>query len=98
MRSTSSLRRKKNMDDIIIRREFEQNHIEPIEEEPMRPVKPWDLLNKDNWTMEEVRAKRLEICDQCPELIHMTKQCKKCGCFVQLKTKLESAFCPLRKW
>ncbi len=64
----------------------------------MRPVKPWDLLNKANWTMEEVREKRLEICNACPEFIHITKQCKKCGCFMELKTKLEDAFCPLRKW
>ena len=64
----------------------------------MRPVKPWDLLNKDNWTMEEVREKRLEICHACPELINITKQCKQCGCFMELKTKLENAFCPLRKW
>jgi hypothetical protein len=68
------------------------------EKEIMRPVKPWDLLNKANWTMEEVRAKRIEICNECPEFIHITKQCKKCGCFMELKTKLEEAFCPLRKW
>lgn len=63
----------------------------------MRPVKPWDLLNKDNWTMEEVRAKRLEICGECPELTK-TKRCRLCSCFMPAKTYLEEAFCPLRKW
>ena len=63
----------------------------------MRPVKPWDLLNKDNWTMDEVREKRLEICNSC-EHLNVIKQCKMCHCFVELKTKLEDAFCPLRKW
>lgn len=63
----------------------------------MRPVKPWDLLNKDNWTFAEVRAKRLEICNECPEL-NKIRQCKKCHCFVDGKTALENAYCPLRKW
>ena len=63
----------------------------------VRPVKPWDLLNKANWTMAEVRAKRLEICNECPELTK-TRQCKKCHCFVDGKTALENAYCPLRKW
>ena len=63
----------------------------------MRPVKPWDLLNKDNWTFPEVRAKRLEICHECPEL-NKIKQCKLCHCFVSGKTALENAYCPLRKW
>lgn len=63
----------------------------------MKPVKPWDLLNKDNWTIEEVRAKRLEICNAC-EHLNKLRQCKKCMCFVDAKTHLENAFCPLRKW
>lgn len=63
----------------------------------MRPVKPWDLLNKANWTMEEVRAKRLEICGECPELSAI-RMCKQCHCFVDGKTALENAYCPLRKW
>ena len=63
----------------------------------MRPVKPWDLLNKDNWTMEEVRLKRLEICQSC-EHFNALRQCNLCHCFMDLKTKLENAYCPMRKW
>ena len=63
----------------------------------MRPVKPWDLLNKDNWTMEEVRNKRLEICSGC-EHFNKLRQCDMCHCFMDAKTWLENAFCPLRKW
>lgn len=63
----------------------------------MRPVKPWDLLNKDNWTMEEVRNKRLEICGEC-EHFNKLRQCDMCHCFMDAKTWLENAFCPLRKW
>ena len=63
----------------------------------MRPVKPWDLLNKMNWTMEEVRAKRLEICNECDKL-NKIRQCTLCHCFVGAKTALSEAYCPLRKW
>lgn len=69
----------------------------PKERDNMKPVRPWDLLNKDNWTMEEVREKRLEICNACPDLL-ITRQCKHCMCFMDIKTKLENAYCPLRKW
>jgi hypothetical protein len=61
-------------------------------------VKPWDMLNKENYTNEEVSKERLSICKACPELIKLTTQCKKCGCFMHAKTKLEKATCPLGKW
>lgn len=61
-------------------------------------VKPWDMLDKDNYTTEDVSSQRLSICKQCPELIKLTTQCKKCGCFMFAKTKLEKATCPLGKW
>ncbi len=78
-------------------REKEVMRHDAKQKDDMRPVKPWDLLNKENWTMAEVRAKRLEICGECPEL-NKIRQCAKCHCFVDMKTKLEDAFCPLRKW
>lgn len=67
--------------------------------EKKRAVKPWDLLNpsKDHATDEEAQ-KRYDICDWCPEFISLTKQCKKCGCFMNLKVKLQEATCPLGKW
>jgi hypothetical protein len=40
----------------------------------------------------------MSICLGCPELIKATKQCKKCGCIMELKTKLPHAECPLQKW
>lgn len=62
-------------------------------------TKPWDLLNpKKERSAEEKANDRLSICKECPELIQMTKQCKKCGCFMELKVKLEEATCPLNKW
>lgn len=67
--------------------------------EKKRSVKPWDLLNpsKEHASDEEA-FKRYEICDWCPEFISLTKQCKQCGCFMNLKVKLQEATCPLGKW
>jgi len=59
---------------------------------------PWNLLNPANYTDDELGKKRYEICLTCPELIDLTKQCRQCGCFMILKTKLKTAVCPLKKW
>jgi hypothetical protein len=62
-------------------------------------VTPLDLLNPmTKNTSESESEKRLSICKVCPELISLTTQCKKCGCFMVAKTKLEKAKCPIGKW
>jgi len=62
-------------------------------------VTPLDLLNpKTKHAAKTLAEQRLDICKQCPELISLTTQCKKCGCFMSAKTKLEAAKCPLGKW
>jgi hypothetical protein len=59
----------------------------------------WDMFDPSVPTVtNEVAQDRYSICIQCPELINLTKQCKKCGCFMVAKTKLEKATCPLGKW
>lgn len=64
-----------------------------------REVRPWDFLNPNTeYATKEEAERRFKICDYCPELISLTKQCKKCGCLMHLKTKLEKAVCPLGKW
>jgi hypothetical protein len=50
------------------------------------------IANKD------LTKSRLKICGECPELIKPTWTCKKCGCFMKVKTKLENVVCPLGKW
>lgn len=68
-------------------------------ENEQREVRPWDLVNPNTeWASEEKANDRYNICKSCPELIKLTKQCKKCGCFMAAKTKLEHATCPLEKW
>lgn len=67
--------------------------------ENLGDTRPWDLINPETeWASDEVAEKRYAICKECPELIKLTKQCKKCGCFMAAKTKLEKATCPLEKW
>jgi len=62
-------------------------------------VTPLDLLNpKTKSTTDDLFNQRYSICLQCPELLQITKQCKKCGCFMNMKAKLESAKCPIGKW
>jgi hypothetical protein len=60
-------------------------------------VKPWDLINGDR-SPEELAASRLEICKGCEWFRQKTQTCKKCGCFMKLKTTLEKAKCPIGKW
>lgn len=41
---------------------------------------------------------RMNICIQCDEYIEATEMCKKCWCFLPMKTKLAPATCPKHKW
>lgn len=59
----------------------------------------WDLIKSNTeYVSDEESNFRFEICKACPELVKLTKQCKKCGCFMNAKTKLDKATCPLGKW
>jgi len=57
-----------------------------------------DLFTGKPRSEEEVAKERLEICYGCEHFIQLSKQCKKCGCFMRLKTKLKEATCPIGKW
>jgi hypothetical protein len=62
-------------------------------------TRPWDVLNHNAPKSSVFEAQeRLDVCLECPSLIHATKQCKECGCFMALKVKLKEATCPLGKW
>jgi hypothetical protein len=62
-------------------------------------TRPWDLIGPNvEWAKKEDAENRLSTCNECPELIQLTKTCKKCGCFMTAKTKLLKATCPLGKW
>lgn len=60
---------------------------------------PLDMLNpKEPRSNEDVVEQRLAICRSCEFFRPRVEQCKKCGCFMKLKTKLERAHCPIHKW
>ena len=62
-------------------------------------TKPWDLFNPNQPRSEEELVEyRMSICNSCEFLIELTKQCKKCGCIMPLKTKLKNSSCPIGKW
>lgn len=60
---------------------------------------PIDIFNSGTKKASaDTKNNRMSICLACPELITLTKQCKKCGCFMELKTGLELSKCPIGKW
>jgi len=70
-----------------------------MENEDNRTARPWDLFNKNIGRVQTIVAEeRMSICNGCDRLIKATKNCKECGCFMTLKTKLPNAECPLGKW
>jgi hypothetical protein len=62
-------------------------------------AKPWDIFkNSTEYLSEEEAEKRLNICKNCEFFFTPTSQCKKCGCFMNIKTKMSHASCPINKW
>ena len=45
----------------------------------------------------DLQKARMEICLACPELTQL-RRCQQCGCFMDVKTRLTGAHCPLNKW
>lgn len=41
---------------------------------------------------------RWAACQACEYFFKPTGTCKKCGCFMKLKTKIKAASCPIGKW
>jgi hypothetical protein len=64
-----------------------------------RAARPWDLLNRKLGRVDrQTAAQRLQLCQECPKLVRLTRQCTECGCFMPAKVKLPNASCPLEKW
>lgn len=62
-------------------------------------VKPWDLINPNQpRSPKDLALYRLSICETCEFFRPKSQTCKKCGCFMRLKTTLENAKCPMGKW
>lgn len=64
-----------------------------------RPARPWDMLDKNVGRVSaEVKAERLAACEGCKFFMKLSRNCRKCGCFMDLKTQLPHAECPVGKW
>lgn len=44
------------------------------------------------------QKERLSICFECDSYLKQRDMCKECGCIMRMKTKLNAAKCPLKKW
>ena len=53
------------------------------------------LMGEDQ---QDIVQARWQECLKCEYLIKATGNCKKCGCFMQLKTKMAGQKCPIGKW
>ena len=47
---------------------------------------------------QKIVDRRWSECQGCEHLIKATNQCKKCGCFMKVKTRISTARCPIGKW
>ena len=46
---------------------------------------------------DDVAKYRLSLCNDCDKFTK-TRQCKDCGCFMDIKARLGSTSCPQGKW
>jgi hypothetical protein len=62
-------------------------------------VKPWDFLNPETEYVDAYEStRRYNICESCDRFFRLTRTCKECGCFMNIKTNLKNATCPIGKW
>ena len=47
---------------------------------------------------EAIVDKRWAECEKCEFLLKPANNCKKCGCFMGVKTKIATSRCPIGKW
>ena len=47
---------------------------------------------------QEIISKRIEICNECPELVNDPPRCNQCGCGFPTLTYSLNKKCPLNKW
>lgn len=46
----------------------------------------------------DVVENRINLCINCEYFIHNQSRCSKCGCFMTVKTRIQSSKCPVGKW
>ena len=56
------------------------------------------ILEQLPHVIKELKEKRYSICKSCEYFDKNSKNCKKCSCFMPMKTLFVVATCPLEKW
>lgn len=64
----------------------------------MTEAKPWHILDKNKLATEQTAEIRMLLCLHCEYLTPVINMCTKCGCFMNVKTKIAKASCPINKW
>ena len=57
-----------------------------------------EALNDTIESDKAIRIHRIDTCHSCDRFYAPTATCKECGCFMNAKTWLKHAKCPLNKW
>ena len=63
-------------------------HLPQRREQPARDG--FRLADEDEW------RRRFEICKDCSSFVN--NRCGKCGCYTEIKSRINAAECPLGKW
>jgi hypothetical protein len=61
-------------------------------------IKDLSIWIKAGCKLSKASFYRLAICFGCEFFNEDSMRCKKCGCNMKLKTKLDTAKCPINKW
>ena len=56
------------------------------------------FIRGDKPVSKEEKEKRMKICESCVFFETRSKRCKKCGCFLLMKTAWRTQVCPIGKW
>jgi hypothetical protein len=56
------------------------------------------FVRGDKSISKEEKEKRMKICESCVFFDNSSKRCKKCGCFLLIKTAWRTQTCPIGKW
>ena len=58
-----------------------------------------DMIHgKLEFSEKELAANRIVTSERCENFTKVSRQCKLCSCFMDAKTKLLHAGCPVNKW
>ena len=58
----------------------------------------WETITLSEYVPPKILKTRRDICKSCKYYKKMFSICGKCGCYMPLKTKYGSSFCPIGKW